>query len=223
MPKSLFIDRTGQQFGYLIVLGRAPNGKAGTAMFYCRCKCGRETIVRSGALKSGNTKSCGCLNKELLSKLTTKRNTTHGMAKRKNQTKAYRAWAHMKERCGNPKDRAYANYGGRGISVCKSWLTFENWYKDMGDPPSSQHTVERKDNNGDYEPGNCVWALKKQQANNTRVNRFLEFNGQRKTIAQWSVSLGINHKTLRTRIRNGWTAERALTQKTSKGDINAKH
>jgi hypothetical protein len=210
---SLFIDRTGQQFGYLTVIGRAPNGKRGTAMFYCRCKCGRETIVKSGALKGGNTRSCGCLNKEVVSKMTIKRNTTHGMAKRKDRKQAYITWAHIKERCENPSCRDYKNYGGRGIAVCDSWQIFENFYNSMGDPPTSKHTIERVNNNKNYEPDNCIWATRKEQNNNTRLNRILELNGQRKTLAQWSESTGINHKTLSTRLRDGWSVERALTQK----------
>ncbi len=140
------------------------------------------------------------------------------MAGRKKQTKSYRTWAHIKERCENPNCKAFNDYGGRGIKLCDDWHDFENFYKCMGEPPSAKHTIERIDNNGNSEPDNCKWATMKEQHNNTRFNHFLEFNGKRNTVAQWGEITGINASTIHTRIRKGWSVERTLTQKVRRSE-----
>ena len=119
----------------------------------------------------------------------------------------------MKSRCLNPKSQQYHNYGGRGIKVCDRWQRFENFYADMGDRPSAQHTLDRRDNDRGYEPGNCEWRTYTQQNNNTRRSHRLTHNGETHTIAEWAAILGVPKQRLVNRITTyGWSAERALTE-----------
>lgn len=125
----------------------------------------------------------------------------------------YWIWASMCRRCETASDTNYAKYAGRGIRVCIRWRnSFWCFYDDMGPRPTKQHTIERKDNDGDYEPGNCVWASKRQQARNKRSTHWLEHNGERLSVAEWADRIGITPFTLLARIRLGWSTERALTQ-----------
>lgn len=134
--------------------------------------------------------------------------TRHGMS----HTKVHNAWTAMLGRCLNPNNSRWGAYGGRGISVCNRWKTFENFYLDMGDPPSPRHQIDRINNDGNYEPGNCRWATVKMNCNNHRRNVVIEYQGQRKTLTQWAEFLGIKVGTLWQRLRNGWTYERALSK-----------
>jgi hypothetical protein len=117
----------------------------------------------------------------------------------------------MKARCLNPKNDGYKDYGGRGITVCDRWLTFENFYEDMGDPPSDKHQINRINNNGGYLIENCDWVLSKDNCRNTRWNNNLTFKGETKTVAEWAEVTGIRDSTLRTRLSLGWSVERTLT------------
>jgi hypothetical protein len=124
--------------------------------------------------------------------------TTHGMK----FTAEYRAWQNMKNRCLNKNTTQYKDYGGRGIEVCSEWLEcFENFFKDMGKKPSEKHSIDRIDNNGNYEPSNCRWSTRSEQNSNTRQNNFFEYKGAIKTITQWSECLGVTQKVLRNRIK----------------------
>jgi hypothetical protein len=117
----------------------------------------------------------------------------------------------MKDRCLNPRNDRYADYGGRGITVCTAWReSFEQFYADMGEPPTDSHTIDRKDNSVGYQPDNCRWATKTEQNNNTRKNVLLTHDDRTQTIAQWARELGLSPKTLAKRIRNGWDIQRAL-------------
>lgn len=135
----------------------------------------------------------------------------HGHSPFGKPTKMYRIWSGMRNRCGNSKNQAYDDYGGRGIKVCDRWQEFSNFLADMGHPPSDKHTIDRKDNDGDYEPGNCVWSTKKEQANNRRSNRLLEYQGRSQTVQRWSDELKISSTTISMRINQyGWEIGKAL-------------
>jgi hypothetical protein len=168
------------------------------------------TVVRSSSVRSGRIRSCGCLRQET----TQQRSLKHGMASRgKERSPEYRAWCAMLQRCYNPNNRAYARYGGRGVQVCDDWiLSFDAFLSDMGCRPSSAHSIERLDNDGGYDKDNCVWATREEQQRNNRRNVILEFNGKQQTAVEWANECGIPASTLYSRIRLGWSAERALTK-----------
>ena len=162
MPKT--IDITGQQFGRLTALELVPERKHGGRCWLCKCSCGTLIIARADQLKSGDTRSCGCLYAERSKGL----NRRHGQY----QTAEYNAWAAMRQRCSNPKNKKYESYGGRGICVCDRWQnSFENFFADMGPRPSSRHSIDRIDNNSGYSPGNCRWTTPDIQAKNQRKRR----------------------------------------------------
>lgn len=139
--------------------------------------------------------------------------TTHGMT----GSRTYRAWACMKDRCKNRKTRCYSLYGGRGISVCRRWSeSFEAFLEDMGECPGDM-SLDRIDNNGNYEPGNCRWVSTAQQNRNTRRTRLITWNGETLCIADWSARTGIHRATIWLRLKNGWSIGDALTAKTQQG------
>ena len=135
-------------------------------------------------------------------------NITHGMA----GTPLFRVWSSMKNRCANQKVAGYKDYGGRGVSVCERWKSFENFYADMGDRPSDKHSLERRDNDGNYEPSNCYWATKAEQAKNRRNTKFIEANGERLHLAEWARKLGCSPATILHRIAVGMPEAEAVTK-----------
>lgn len=156
------------------------------------------------SVKSGNTKSCGCLKIKKLRE----RQTTHGMSR----APEFWVWVAMRERCHNPKHESYHRYGGRGISVCERWrCSFEDFYADIGSRPSQLHSIERIDNDGDYEPGNCRWAVQSEQTRNTSRNKMITLAGRTQCLTDWARERGINVNTLNKRLRSGWTVEEALS------------
>jgi hypothetical protein len=201
-----FIDLTGKTFGRWVVVSLA--GKRGNHLVWlCKCRCGRTGIIYGDNLAHGLSRSCGCLNSDI----TAERNRAtvkHGMC----GSPEYEAWHAMIQRCRNPKSKAYSLYGGRGISVCKRWLSFEAFFDDMGCRPGAGHSIDRIDNSGNYTPGNCRWATHKQQDRNKRTNRLLTHGGITLCITEWSERLGINKHTIFTRLRKGWTVDRILAQ-----------
>ena len=191
-------DIAGQRFGKLVATSFSHVGIYG-AIWNVKCDCGEEAKKRSSKLISGHTKSCGCLVREAP--------TTHG----KSRSSLYKIWDGMRQRCTNPNAISYKYYGGRGIKICARWLKFEAFLEDMGERPKKL-SLERRDNNGNYEPDNCYWATSKEQQRNTRRNRLIDHNGTTKTLAEWSEVSQINYHTLRMRLVNGWTMEKSLTE-----------
>jgi hypothetical protein len=190
------VDLAGRVFERLTVLGKGEKAKQGQTRWVCQCSCGNTTLVRGRDLKNGHTKSCGCYG---LSK-TNQTCTTHG----KSKSSEYRIWSLMKYRCYDVRCKQYSYYGGKGISVCDRWReSFENFYADMGDRPSELYSLDRYPNkNGNYEPGNCRWATKQEQANNTARNRFFTHNGETKTLREWSVLFGAADSNVSRMLKN---------------------
>lgn len=197
-----FQDLSGQKFGKLtaIKVVDEPVKGGNHKKWVCLCECGNKTVVTSDHLKKGDIKSCGCY--------------FWGGS----DTRIYRIWAHIKDRCYNKNHKSYADYGGRGITVCDEWLesskAFYDWsiangYKDG-------LTIDRIDNNKGYYPDNCRWTTSKIQANNTRWNHNITYKGETKSIQLWGEELGIKPNTLLYRIRRGWSIERAFTTPTVK-------
>ena len=184
------IDLTGQRFAYLSVIRR--NGsKSNFAAWECLCDCGNVTTVAGVNLRKGHTTSCGCaVVKHLL-----QMNCTHGQT----GSPTYRSWAKMKSRCYDNQDIGFALYGGRGITVCERWQTFENFLADMGTRPSGM-TLDRVDPNGNYEPGNCKWSTALEQSRNRGycLGTF-EYEGQVHTISSLAKLKGLSHKTAKKR------------------------
>jgi len=196
----------GKRFGRLVVDRFMYRDKRRNAYVLCRCDCGNKTIVQLSSLTSGDTTSCGCRRKE-------GGPLKHGACRGGKRLSEYQIWRSMTQRCYNPNNRAYKDYGGRGIKVCARWRhSFENFLADMGPRPTKHHTLERIDNNGDYSPENCCWATKKEQSNNRRDNLLLTFEGKTMTAKQWAEKIGMNYETLYRRIKKyGWPIEVALT------------
>jgi len=181
---------SGQTFGRLTVLREMSSDKAHRS-WLCVCTCGTEKLVGHPSLKSGKTKSCGCLRRELVAK----KMTRHGACASRKPTRAYKIWSGMIARCEIKSASGYEQYGGRGVKVCDRWKSFENFLADMGEPPAGM-SIDRLDGSRGYEPGNCRWATRQQQNENRKSVRWIEFDGKRMNVAQWAKHLGINNSTL---------------------------
>lgn len=199
-----FKNLAGHRFGQLSVVGYAGPGGNG-AGWVCRCDCGVEKVIRRDHLVDGQTISCGCVRRAAVGT----RNKTHGHATKGAKTPEFRTWMSMIQRCRNPR-KEYRLYSGRGIKVCERWMSFENFFADMGPRPSSNHSIDRIDNDKGYSPENCRWATDREQASNRSDTRKVTFNGETMCIAEWARKLGINGRTVSGRIKLGWTVEDAL-------------
>ena len=183
------LNITNQKFGRLTALSPTKLKYQNKILWNCECDCGKFITATTNQLKTGNTTSCGCYKKEILSK--------HKMSK----TSEYIILSLIKQRCLNKKSKDYKHYGSRGITICDRWLeSFENFYKDMGPRPSLNHSIDRIDNNGNYEPSNCRWATKKEQANNTTRNVYFIYNGTKLSIENISIITGLKSRTIRSSI-----------------------
>lgn len=196
----------GERFGRYTV--ERPTIPDRISRFIVRCDCGAERDVSAGDLRNGSSRSCGCLKRDA----TAARSTTHGHAGAGGSL-SYESWTSAKSRCSNPNVRAYPHYGGRGIQMCDRWKnSFHAFLQDMGERPSKDMTLERINNDGNYEPGNCVWASVQQQRRNTRCTRMIEFQGEVKCLSDWAAAYGLSILTLHSRLgKLGWGIERALT------------
>lgn len=197
MPK--FIDRTGVRFGRLVVVERVFTAdKTFGVTWKCLCDCGNEKTVPAARLVGGNTKSCGCLQPES-NRENAKINVTHG----KSETAEYATWLRIRSRCNCKTNPKYHRYGGRGIKICDRWDDFDNFHHDMGDRPSPKHSIDRINNDGDYEPGNCRWATNDVQAANKSTARVITHCGITDTLTGWSERLSMNISTLHNWLAKG--------------------
>lgn len=163
------LNLAGTRFGRLVVLRLSRTNKSGNACWQAECDCGNVVVVASGELRKGSVRSCGCLRQEHAATVGRKTRTTHGETVDGHTTVEYQTWKNMHVRCENPKVREFPRYGGRGITVCERWHSFENFLADMGRRPGAGLSIDRyPNNNGNYEKSNCRWATAKQQASNRR-------------------------------------------------------
>lgn len=199
-------DMIGKRFGLLTVeadLGMRPGKRH---FWLCLCDCGSRAEVRQSNL-GRYTNSCGCLNR-------TRPRARHGHSGDDRRSLTYMSWSSMKQRCSNPASDSFASYGGRGITVCERWLTFEHFLADMGERPPGT-SLDRIDNASGYSPDNCRWASATEQLRNTTRNVMVEFRGELLTVSAWAEKLGLHPRTLAARLSRGWSTERALTTPTN--------
>ncbi len=194
-------DMMGQRCGRWTVVGHDTSQRGRGAFWHVICDCGNTGTIRGDNLRSGQSKSCGCLCVD--------GNTTHGWY----GTPEYHIWQCIKDRCLNPRARGYTGYGGRGIRVCDRWRdSFEAFIEDMGPRPSARHSIDRRDNNGNYEPGNCRWATRREQNLNKRNTVRLVYRGESRPLLEWCDMFGLGYGAIYDRIyKHKWSVERALT------------
>lgn len=198
---SVAIERTGLKYGRLTVLAGRTRSANGTINFQCKCECGNELYINIGNIS--RQKSCAACRCNTIRK--------HGASGNKNRP-LYIVWAGMKDRCNSINNEHYDRYGGRGIKVCDEWLDFAVFESDMLPGYAPGLEIDRIDNDRGYSKGNCRWATRKQNLNNTSQNVFVEYGGERLTITQWSEKLGVNPKSLSCRIRSGMSAAEAFSK-----------
>lgn len=213
--KPKFEDLSNKKLGRLLVIKRVENSRFSTTRWLCKCDCGNELIVFGCHLRSGHTRSCGCISKEIIRQAEHK--PKHGLIK----TRIYKIWNGIRNRTNikTANKEMYKNYSGRGIKICDEWKEFINFYNwSMANGYKENLTIDRIDNNGDYEPSNCRWTTWKKQQNNKRNNVIIEFNNEKHTLEEWNDKKGFTKGLIRNRLRRGWSIERALN--TPKGKYN---
>lgn len=194
----------GSIFGRWTVVSASDEKRNRKRMWLCRCMCGTERLVVAGNLRSGVSKSCGCLH---LENIHAKR-FRHG---RNTADRTYQSWSSMRDRCNNPRNAKFHRYGGRGIRVCERWNSFENFLADMGECPP-EFSIERMNNDGHYEKDNCKWASRREQSLNKSTTRRVTAFGQTKPLTVWAEETGLPFLMIWKRLARGWTPERAMTQ-----------
>lgn len=198
-------DLTGRSFGRLTVIEFAFNRKK-KVYWYASCNCGsrKVIIVAANNFRNGHITSCGCYRRERM----IERRRSPLIA---NHRKEYKTWRMMKARCYDPNHHSFHRYGGRGISVCQRWLnSFEYFIGDMGKAPSSSHSIDRTDNDGNYSPENCRWATKKEQSRNRGNNRVISYKGESLPLIVWAERFSLPGYIISSRLKKGWDVERAF-------------
>ena len=195
------IDLVGKRFGKLIVIKREGSVQRNTSQptWLCRCECGKTSVVMGGNLRNGVTNSCGCLKKS--------NSLVHGMS----GSPEHQSWRGMIARCTDPNNSHYSKYGGRGIKVCKRWHKFENFFTDMGNRLPGTSLDRWPDNNGDYKPSNCRWALPQEQSRNTTRSVKITFKGRTMCRKDWAEEIGITDGALKNRLKK-YSLEKAMTK-----------
>lgn len=191
------LDLEGVRVGRLRVLSRA-SGR----YWLAQCDCGNMHRVRNDHVREARVQSCGCWHDEAA-----RRPKKHGQCckRTRGETSEHRTWVLMRRRCAAPGDKRWADYGGRGIRVCDRWQSFDNFFADMGPKPTPTHSLDRIDVDGNYEPNNCRWATRVEQARNTRKKRILVVNGEADTLASWAERMGVDKRRIHFRLKQGWS------------------
>lgn len=197
-------DLQGETFGQLSVIAKTGRTQK-TVQWLCQCSCGTEHTTSTGNLMKGLVTSCGCLQR----RITSERSKTHGEGTKATETTEHRIWRAMLRRCRNAKCAAFKDYGGRGITVCERWLQFSAFLEDMGRRPQGK-TLDRENNNGNYEPANCRWADRKTQAINSRHARMFTVNDRTMCLRDWSRETGIPPSTIKRRLGRGLSFPEAI-------------
>ena len=208
-PPSRFakLIEPGTRFGYLTVMHRASSiGKY--AAWCCMCDCGVAVVATGQKLRRGLRKACAVNGHQFRENWG--RRYTGDVSMQKLHPREYKSWENMRERCNNPRQVNYRMYGARGITVCERWARFAAFFEDMGKKPTAKHTVDRIDNDGNYEPGNCRWATPAEQSRNMRTNGYVEWNGQRMLLLDVVKQFGISRNLVYCRLKLGWSLEQAL-------------
>ena len=184
------LDLNGKGFNRLTVINRDENNRFGQSMWLCECHCGVKKTIKGSYLVSGHTRSCGCHQRDVIGSIS----RAHGMY----GSPEHVSWNRMHQRCTNKKNNRFDNYGGRGITVCNRWQKSENFYADMGDKPTPKHSIDRIDNDGNYEPANCQWATPLEQAHNQRLQKGNKFgvSGVSKVGPRWLARIGHQNKVI---------------------------
>lgn len=196
-------ERAGERHGRLTVIKRGPSLASGMTRWWCECECGRACVLVSVANLGRITFSCGCLAREKASRIG-RSNKTHGASAGGRISAEYRVWKGVKDRCLNASATGYADYGGRGIGLCKAWQqSFEAFLRDMGPMPGPCYSIERLDNNGNYEPANCVWATPRQQARNRRTTVWVRWQGETLALPDAAERAGLTWSQAWRRMRRG--------------------
>lgn len=199
------IDLTGQKFGRLTVISETElRAHSGAIVWQCVCECGQSHQTTSVLLRAGQTKSCGCLFREVAAAKGRKKRT-HG----KTDSRAYASWVGMRQRCSNERNKKYPIYGGRGIVVCDRWADFANFLADMGEPGLGM-SLDRIDVNGNYELSNCRWATQREQQNNRRDNVIVDMWGVKLTMSEFCRTFNLNSDKVQQRLKRGYSMERAV-------------
>lgn len=197
------LELAGQRFGRLVVV-ELHGVRNGCAIWRCKCDCGKETLTKGSLLRNGKTKSCGCLREEVRRTSTRK----HGLS----NYRPYYVWKDIKRRCYDETATGYKNYGGRGISMCDEWkdnvMAFCDWAHTSGYQRGM--SIDRIDNDGNYEPANCVWKTMKEQGNNKRTNHIVEIGGIKRTLSEWADFAGIAYGTVYARVEKGYSGEEII-------------
>ncbi len=204
------LNLKGQRFGRLLVTERAPSTNQGTC-WHCTCDCGAYVIVGTALLQRGKTKSCGCYRRDRGVKHGSTINLRHGEGSNGKETPEYRAWTQAKSRCHNENHSDYKNYGARGIRMCERWRSsYEKFLAAVGRRPSPTHSLDRRDNDGNYEPDNCRWATSQEQNRNNRNTRIVTIGKKTKALGDWLDETGTSRTTFYNRIRAGFTEAEAI-------------
>lgn len=207
----------GQQFGRLTVVSAAGYAKK-VPLWLCQCSCGNMKVARDGNLKYGGTQSCGCLHKERASAAKRTHGYTVGATSGGKRRPEYRVWVTMIRRCTAPNGDSFRYYGAKGVQVCDRWKSGENglggfecFIADMGDRPSSKHSIDRIKTGGNYEPGNCRWATAREQIQTRSIAKWIDWKGEHIPLTVACEREGIPYANVRQRLFQEWTLDRALT------------